>query len=90
MIGLASAQDAGKPVMSLLVDETEAARKLHSSTRKFAYTLARSHWRDYQLLLAWNTVLLYPRGIDQNQADDSALRFAPFQLETGQFAGSYC
>ena len=133
MVGIASAQDTAKPIMSLVVDETQAARKIafvheeiqvHPGALTLAYPLwipgehgptgpiqqfaalrirsgnADLHWTrdpveistihvevpgntasiyvdfdtlventisDHQLLLAWNTVVLYPRGIDKTK-----------------------
>ena len=133
MVGVASAQDTTKPIMSLVVDETQAARKIgfvheeiqvqpgaltlsyplwipgeHGPTgpiQQFAAlrirsgnadllwtrdpveistihvevpgdtasisvdfdTLVENTISDHQLLLAWNTVVLYPRGIDKTK-----------------------
>ena len=133
MVGVAAAQDAAKPIMSLLVDETQTARKIafvheeirvHPGSLTLAYplwipgehgptgpiqqvaalrirsgnahlpwtrdpleistihvevpantdsvsvdfdTLVENTISDHQLLLAWNTVVLYPRGIDKTK-----------------------
>ena len=133
LAGSAFAQDATKPIMSLLVDETQAARKIafvheeirvHPGALTLAYplwipgehgptgpvqhfvalrirsgntdlswtrdpveistihvdvpantdsitvdfdTLVENTISDHQLLLAWNTVVLYPRGIDKTR-----------------------
>ena len=49
-------------------------------------TLLENTISDHQLLLAWNTVVLYPRGIDKRAADDRAVDPSARQLETGQLA----
>ncbi len=52
-------------------------------------TLLENTISDHQLLLAWNTVVLYPRGIDKRQLMIEPSILLPAQLASGQFPPGY-
>ncbi len=44
---------------------------------------------DHQFLLAWNTVVLYPRDVDKRQLYDRTIGASPCKLEIWECASSY-